>query len=164
MITGVSGTRSVLVLTWSPYRARHREPLRSSSRLRIFVIASAASRSAFFTVLAWSPDHTQHRMPFRPSSRAQRGDLPFSLFLHGLLTILSIACPSVRHRERSAAICLFTFRRIATPLCLKPISVSEFLDGKTVRNDEERVIACPSVRHRERSVAICLFRCSCMVS
>jgi len=96
-------------------------------------------------------------MPFRPSSRAQRGDLPFSLFLHGLLTILSIACPSVRHHERSEPICLFAFRRIATPFCLKPISVSEFLDGKTVRNDEEYIIACLSVRHGERSAAICLF-------
>jgi len=74
------------------------------------------------------------------SSRAQRGDLPFyiqadchtvllepglvGLILHGK-TVRNdeeniIACLSVRHRERSAAICLVTFRRIATPFCLKP--------------------------------------------
>jgi len=59
-------------------------------------------------------------MPFRPSSRAQRGDLPFSLFLHGLLTMRNIASGFVRHRERSAAICLFLFGRIATPFCPEP--------------------------------------------
>jgi len=84
------------------------------------------------------------------SSRAKRGDLPFyiqadchtvllepglvGLILHGK-TVRNdeeniIACLSVRHRERSAAICLVTFRRIATPFCWNLAWLAKFLVAK----------------------------------